>query len=437
MLFIQLTSRNGQVIEVDGLDQFKAALLETPSLRLEKRFLDQSQLPALMLDDYAFLATTAEHYDNLLQLLDSKKRQKIILLGCASHQAWLIDQHQWAGAISEQGLQPSKRGYWMIGHVPVVSEIANDVLTPRGICQAFYFAKTDVLPEYFKLLNVFEPHHTAPILVLEKETKNVSEATQTTPISAENTTPVAKPKSIFDTAMDETIEVSVQEEDIETQRKRIDAEASVKIKKHIFSEAYLQSRDWASYHKVKDRKKLEAIFQKEIYFAYLKLRYPKPSATEMSFWQDVKIIQRIGDKPGQANPKTVKAKELLTLEYDSQWKVLFSMDGLITWKNGGRLMPEVVVFEKRTTKATAADAEKRRVEWRKLFQEMSRANNWYRIQYGQMELKNVMASYYGINQQVLMGEGIDDLSKGWADYFPISQKEQEKWFAEWLKKLPK
>ncbi len=438
MLFIHLTNRNGQPIEVDGLDSFKTCLNKTPELKIEQRYLDQSKLQALRFEGYAFLIVTPELYNDLLQLLDQQMRQQLIVVGCAAHQAWSIDRHQWAGAIPNTALHHTKRGHWMIGHVPVVGEIASDALLPRGTAQAFYFAKAELLTAYLNLLDVFEPHRIVAAVVSEREVKQVAEKPKVNAAQAEQATTTAKPTSIFDdAAIDEAIAVSTQEEDLETQRKRLDADAATKIKKHVFSDAYLQSRDWASYHKVKDRKKLEMLFQKEIHFAYLKLRYPKPSATEMSFWQDVKILQRIGDKPGQANPKTVKPKELMTLEYDSQWKVLFNIDGLVTWKNGGRLMPEVVVFEKRTAKATAADAEKRRAEWRKLFQEMSRSNNWYRIQFGQMELKNVMASYYGINQQVLMGESFDDLSQGWADYFPISIKEQEKWFAEWLKKLPK
>jgi hypothetical protein len=440
LMLIYLTDRNGQPVELAGMDAFEQCLLDSGTVSLDKRYLPFSELASLKQKEYAFLMIQEEQREKILKAIKIELRHQLVLVGAAPEYGWIIDHEGWAGAIPGNGLKKTKRGFWMIGHVPVVSEVSKDVLMPRGNCQAFYFSEATTLLNYFDSMQLYAPHKAITVLktpleddmaapTSPRDSKNV--ATNTTAAQE------AKASKTEEQTNSNEIAISSAEEDIEAIRKRTDAEAREKIKKHLFSDAFLQSRDWKAYHLTKDRKKLEVLFQKEIYFAYLKLRYPKASATEMSFWQDVKIIQRIGDKPGQADPKTVKTKELLTLEYDSQWKVLFTMDTLVTWKNGGRIMPEIVVFEKRTDKTTAADAEKRKLEWRKLFQEMSRSGNWLRIQYGQMELKNVMASYYGINQQILMGNTITDLANGWNDYLPISATESGKWFGEWMKKIAK
>jgi hypoxanthine phosphoribosyltransferase len=449
--FLQLTNRAGQPPEISGFDHFIALLQQAGGFRLEEKIISPDQLAALKIDQFTFLIMADQQYDLLVATLPREIRSFLILVGCDPADAWNIDQHNWAAAIPHSGLNNALQKFWMVGHVPVVSEVAFACLPVRGNCQAFYFDAGKTLVAYLELLEIFSPHRVKSFALLAKEQAERDEEERKKEAKKNQvvTQDAAKPKQAeaskqdskdhwnSETMPDAAIEVSSSDDDLETLRKKLDAEAKEKIKSYLFSDAFLQSRDWSAYHPTKDRKKLETIFEKEIYFAYLKLRYPKNSATEFSFWQDVKIIQRIGDNAGQADPKTVKTKDVLTLEYGSQWKEVMTIDGLVTWKKGGSLMPEVVVFEKKTAKTTAADAEKRRNEWRKLFQAMSRSNSFYRLQFGQIELKNVMASYYGINQQVLMGKGFSDLGTGWTDYVPVSASESGKWLEAWLKKLPK
>ncbi|MGL4598774.1 MAG: hypothetical protein ACRCYO_14755 [Bacteroidia bacterium] len=431
-------------VDVMALEKLIQALEKNGKFRLEEKRVQPAELASVKLNDYAFLILEPEKYDLLLDLLRPEMRSWIILLGCNPCDLWAIHQHNWAGAMTFQGSKESVRGFWMVGHALAVELTATDMLPVHNLCRGFYFREGDTLLAYLDMLDSLQPHRfrfqQTVVKKLPEPKSSVVSSNAETPAATKQTDIPALETDLSRTSVEEnyaSIETGTTEEDPEMKRKKMDQDSRELIKAFLFSDAYMKSRDWTVYHPIKDKKKIESLFKKEIYFAYLKLRYPKNSASDFSFYQDVKIIQRLGDKPGQVDPKSIKAKDVLKLEYDSEWKIVATIDGLLTWKNGGRLMPEVVVFEQQTPKTPAADAEKRRKEWMRLFQLMSKGNSWYRVQYGQMELKNVMVSYCGINQQVLLGNTYDDLAKGWTDYLPVSDAEASKWFESWFKRVAK